>query len=83
MGCWRYSRSGAALGSSPISAAPGAGPGLGSLPGRSKWLCQVSCGQQGPGRCFGQALQLKITKPTTSPEPKALEGATLDAEIEI
>lgn len=82
--CWRYSRSGAVLGSSPI---PGA-PGLGNLPGRSKWLCHVSCGgTQSLVDGSGQALQLQITKPTTSSKPKKktkkLEGTTPNAEIKM
>lgn len=75
MGCWRCSRSGAALGSSPI---PGT-PGLANLPGRGKWLCQVSCGgSKSLVDGSGQALQLKITnnKPQTK---KSLGGTTLDA----
>lgn len=81
VGCWRCSRSGAALGSSPT---PGAA-GLGNLPGGSKWLCQVSSGdRKSLVGGSGQALQLKTTKPSTNPKPKkALEGATPDAEIEM
>lgn len=83
MGCWRYSRSGAALGSSPILWASGAGPGLGNLPGRSRRLCQVSCGQQEPGRWFWTGSSIKNNQTNNKPQTtKTLEGTTRGAKTE-